>query len=367
MKDRERFVRIFTYRNPDRSMFFEWMGYWEETVNRWYGEGLPYNLNVEEFFGFDRGARLSSTAEIVPIDAGPIPARVPRVLGETERYRICVDEIGAVLKTLKTSVSIPNFIDFPVKTQEDWGEMKKRFDPRDPRRYPKYGWEELIEYYETTDRPVGIRLGHVGNGFFGTLRDLMGLQRLIIAFYREPDWVHEMLDFWADFFIEVTKPAVENIKVDWVGFWEDMAYSKGPHISPKLFREFILPRYKKVTGYLRHHGIEVITVDSDGNTGPLVPLFLEGGVNVIEPCEAVMDIVALKRQYGKKLGIIGGIDKKALIAGGEHLRKEVEEKVPKLISQGGYIPGVDHLVPSNVPFAHYVEYVKLLKKHIFGD
>ncbi|MCD6529970.1 hypothetical protein J7L06_06755 [Candidatus Bathyarchaeota archaeon] len=115
-----------------------------------------------------------------------------------------------------------------------------------------------------------------------------------------------MGEFWVDFLIETLSPVVEALKsdVDCVTIWEDMAYKVGPLISPKLFRRFMLPRYKKLTSYLRSHGIDTILVDTDGDARMLIPLLLEGGVNGIYPLEvqAGMDAVALRREYGKRLG-----------------------------------------------------------------
>ena len=58
-----------------------------------------------------------------------------------------------------------------------------------------------------------------------------------------------------------------------------MGYNKASLISPAMFREFMLPRYKQVTGLFREHGVDVHMVDCDGNIEELVPPFLEGGVN----------------------------------------------------------------------------------------
>jgi len=84
------------------------------------------------------------------------------------------------------------------------------------------------------------------------------------------------------------------------------------------------------------------------------------------PFEAManMNVVAVRKLYGKKLALIGGIDKIALIEGKEAIRKEVESKVPSLAEEGGYIPSFDHGVPPDVPFENYRYYMELLKSHI---
>jgi len=104
-------------------------------------------------------------------------------------------------------------------------------------------------------------------------------------------------------------------------------------------------------------------IDTDGNPQELIPLFLEGGVNCLWPLEveAGVDALKLRKQHGRRLLMIGNINKRVLVQGKDVIKEEVESKLP-LIHEGGYIPSVDHAVPSNVPFENYSYYVNLLKK-----
>ena len=343
------------YKKPDRLPFYQFIGFWPETINRWYGEGLPPGMSVSDYFGFDK-------REQIPLDYGPIPQFVPKTLHENERYRVEVRTNGITARVLKTNTSMPGFIDFPVKNRGDWERIRNRYDPKDPRRYPKTWGDELIDYYNTVDHPVGISLGSC----FGWARWLMGLEKLAISFYKEPDLIHEIMDFWADFTIELIAQAVEAIRFDYATIWEDMSYRKGPHISPRLFAEFMLPNYKKVTKYARNNGIDIIMVDTDGNHEAITPLFLEGGVTCLYPLEvaANMDAVAVRKKYGRQLRLAGNIDKRALIDSKEAIKKEVDSKLPFFAKDLGYIPSVDHCVPADVPLEHFEYYVSLIREHI---
>jgi len=145
-----------------------------------------------------------------------------------------------------------------------------------------------------------------------------------------------------------------------------MCYRKGPFISPKLFKELVAPCYKRVTGYLRDHGVDIILVDTDGNHTLLTPLFIEAGVNGLFPLEvqAGMNAVEERQKHGKNLLLIGNIDKRALIRGRTAIDKELQAKLPHLAEEGGYIPCLDHLVPADVSFDNYVYYVGQLKKYL---
>jgi uroporphyrinogen decarboxylase len=250
-------------------------------------------------------------------------------------------------------------VDFPVKSEDDWERLKGRFNPKDPRRYPKNWSHDMIKYYAEADYPVGVGFP----GFFGQARNFMGTPALLVAFYRSPRLVRGMMEFWAEFVVETIADAVETVHIDYANIWEDMSYNAGPLISPSLFREFMLPCYRRVTSYLRRKGIDIVMVDTDGNHEVITPLFLEGGVNCVYPLEAQagMDALVMRRKYGGELRLIGNIDKKALAEGKEAIERVVMSKLP-LMDEGGYIASVDHLVPPDVPFENYVYYVGLLRK-----
>jgi len=374
MNSKERFIRTLRFEDCDRPPFMEYEGPWYETLLRWYTEGLPtpkltrgwefhyepiQSDSVGDYFGFERRIQ-------VPVDFGPIPRFVSRLVGETEEYNIIVDEMGVKKMVRKDRESMPQFFEFPVKNRDDWEEMKKRFDPEDPRRYPKTWSEELIEYYESLNLPVGIG-EYPYFGIFSTARWFMGPENLLKSFFIDPQLVKDMFNFFADFLIKTSERAVKEMRIDFASTFEDMAYKNGPHISPKMFREFMLPAYKKLVGFFKNHEVDIFMVDSDGDTRLLLPLFIEAGVNCHWPLEAQagMNVVSLREEFGKKLAFIGNIDKKALISGKKAIEREVKYKVPKIIEEGGYIPSIDHNIPPDVPFENYKHYVQILKKYIF--
>jgi hypothetical protein len=172
-----------------------------------------------------------------------------------------------------------------------------------------------------------------------------------------------MMDYLVDFFIEVLSKAVKEVRIDFAMFWEDMCYKNGPLISPAMFRKLLLPGYKKVTGFLSDHGVELSWVDCDGNIEALVPLWLEGGVRGFYPMEvaAGMDAARLRSQYGRQLVMWGNVDKRALIQGPAAIDQELARLAP-VAAQGGFIPLVDHGVPDDVPFTHYLYYLEQRKK-----
>ena len=209
------------------------------------------------------------------------------------------------------------------------------------------------------DYPLTLRMGSV----FGWLRNWMGLKGICLALYDDPEWVQRMMDDLVDFCCAVARRALEEVDLDYVLLWEDMAYKTAPHISPAMFRRFMLEPYQRLTGFIREHGIDLIFVDSDGYSEPLLPLWMEGGVNGFYPIEraASMDAVHLRQRFGRELRLMGGIDKRAMIAGPAEIDAELARVAP-LCEEGGFIPWCDHHVPPDVPLKHYQYYVERMKE-----
>jgi len=368
------------FEKVDRPPLCEFLGYWPETVQRWYAEGLPVEVDLETCFGFDHGltpspwksevavsSSLSGHVDLDPhmisIEFGPIPRYGPRILEEDQRYRLVLDATGVKKKFVKGRITgMPQFVEHPIKEKDDFTKMKPRFKSDDPRRFPLNLTPEMIEYYNRRNFPLGVEFP----GFFATGRNFMGTERFLITFHKEPNLVLEMMDFWGDFVTSTLQTVVEQVRIDFVVSWEDMAYRKGPHISPQFFREFLQPQYRKVTRMLRSKGVDIIIVDSDGNMESLIPPLLDSGVNGILPLEAGagMNVVSLREKYGNSLIMIGNIDKKALLAGPEAIKNEVEAKLVKLVNHGGYVPSIDHEVPADVTLSNYRYYVNLLRQNL---
>ena len=368
---RERFLKVSHFELRDEVFIpSEWQWFWATTLERWEKEGLvlpadykprcwssdPY---LSPIFGFER-------TEMVPIDLEPLPRSEQRVIQEEDEYQIITQD-GLTWKKFKprtpgeerTSRSMSQWIKFPIANKTDWKRFKKRLEPTLPERYPQ-DWNERKSCWKNRDYPLGIS----GGSFYGWIRDWVGMENLSLMFYDNPHLVHEMMEYLEFFILDTIGKAVKEIEFDFAHFWEDMAYNSGPLISPKIFREFMMPHYKKVTEFLRGYGINIITVDSDGNIEELIPLWLESGVNGFLPLEvaAGMDAIALRKEYGKDIVLIGNIDKRVLVRGKKAIQQEVMKKVPYLLSQGGYFPSIDHGVPPDVSFESYMYYLRLLRK-----
>ena len=358
---RERFRAAALFRKAGALPRFEAMGFWDQTLARWRTEGLPADRSPWEFFGLEQfmdnaPAGIAYHTDRV-ISNAYWPPFEELTLEETAEYRVARLADGIVARELKGGTSVPQFIEYPLRGEQDWPAIRERLDPNLPERYS----EVPSVAAQTRGRAYVLRFGICGA--YGFLRNLFGPEQLCYALYDAPQFIHRLLDHWVHFNCSLADRLCPAIDFDYVFLWEDMAYKNGPLLSPAHFRLFILPRYKELIAHLRRrHGLDLFMVDSDGDNWELLPLFIEGGVNIFTPLEiaAGMEPLELRRRF-PELVLLGGIDKRALLAGGQATRAELERGVPELLAQGGYFPCLDHHVPADVSFEAFCQYLEMLR------
>lgn len=348
MTQREAFHAMMAFERPDTLCQFEW-GYWPETITRWRQEGLPPGVEPWEDCGIIHYFRPA-------IQRGVWPPFEVEVLDLDEETIVLRDEMGVVRRESRERSRLPQFLKFPVATRDDFERLKERLDPKTPGRYPD-DWDAWVR--EARNSPHLICIGRRENGFFGWLRELMGLEGLLIAYIDQPDLVHEICRYHVTFLQGLYERALREAPLDFVFMWEDMAYRAGPLISPEFFRTFMLPYYKQMVDFYRQMGARWIVVDSDGDITQLIPLFVEAGVDGLLPFEVAAgnDVLAIREAF-PRLRIIGGIDKRALAQGPEAIDRELESKLPSLFEAGGYLPTLDHHVQPEVPYQNFRYYLE---------
>jgi uroporphyrinogen-III decarboxylase len=367
MDARERFHATCDFEKIDRPMRKETIGFWNETLARWHGEGLPETVaegifTAPPYFGFDTMIWLPIAVNSTS-DPGFMPTFDAAPIEETDTYVISRDPGGKVVKTLKDGRStIPQYLDHPVKTLEDFEALKWRLDPETPGRFTDVLDIMITMAENTPDNYTCIVLC----GLFGTYRNLMGLEGFSIAVKRDPALLHAIARQWVRMHTVLIKKLADRTRCDWIYFWEDMAYKNGPLISPKAFREFMTPYYREVIDHCRAEtDIRRFGVDTDGNCWLLIPLFMEVGINILFPFEvqAGMDIREVRQKF-PDLVIMGGIDKRVFYDGRskDEMRKEIADKVPFMLKHGGYIPGFDHDVPPEVSLENFNFYLELVRE-----
>jgi hypothetical protein len=358
VKPHNRFLAFMRFQPVDRLPLWEW-GPWESTLRRWQREALGEENQPLQYAECENKVQCG-------VDLWMLPKYDEQVLAEDDEYVILRTDRGVILRKPKSldTMSMPEHLEYPVKSQADWEALKRRFDPGELARFPP-DWANQCDSWRV-EGPVLIFQGPRSPSLFGFVRELMGPQRTLYAFYDEPDIVHDMMEYNAEFIVKLLPRVLDEAPITSIYFWEDMCYRAGPLISPAMFREFMIPRYRRITDLARSEGIDTIFVDSDGDVSQLIPLWIEAGINGVYPMEvaAGMDVVKLRREYGRDLLMTGGIDKRVLARDRRAIDEELERKVP-LAEQGGYIPHIDHAIPHDVPYKNFCYYWEK-KKALLG-
>lgn len=409
MNSRQRFLEVMGFNTGVRPPKWEY-AFWGETLNRWYGEGLPKknfvqlagpittptsslyataygrqqellrkgviargqavfgggvywptqgvpkDRDVESHFAFDEG--------IILLDVNQLfhPMFEPRVLEETEEALTYTDLDGITRVYQKRESTMPTAVAWVVRDRASWEALKsERLSPKGiAGRFPP-GWQRSRA--EHGNRSYPLALGGYPHGLFGTPSHLMGYENLFLSYYDQPELIHDILDTFTELWLSVWEEVLAQLEIDMVHFFEDVSMGTGSMISPAIFREFMQPCYRRLCSFLRAKGVKVILVDTDGDCTELVPLFLESGITGLYPMETStgLDIRLIRKRY-PNLQMLGGISKYA-VAGGAASIEESLGVVSDLLHSGGYIPYVDHSVPPQVSwgdFRHYREKLNTL-------
>ena len=355
MNELERFYACMNYGRVDHAPFWDW-GPWPETVERWKGEGFRP--------GLDGPAADCDHRAVQGHWFFPHPPFASQIVEEDRTTILRINEEGILMRERKDNPasSMPQFVKFPVDNRREFRAFwRQRMQPDLSQRIGP-NWKQELRTLRRSDGPFIVIADRWG-GFFGPLRNLLGVERLCELFYDDPAWLEEMMDADADFIVAIMTQILDVVKLDVFGFWEDMAYKTAPLVSPAMVRRYMLPRYRRVVDMLISRRVPFIALDNDGQIDPLIPVWLDAGINTLYPFEvqAGMDVLAVRKKYGKHLRLWGGVDKRALAHGPAAINAELARLRP-LIEEGGYIPHADHSIPPNVSYQDYCYYLQQLRK-----
>lgn len=324
MTNRERFQAIMNFQPFDRLPILEWAEWWDQTIERWYEEGLPKNL--------------------------------------TDRYSICQHFGLDIFK--QDWFSICNS-ECPEEKEHGYGIItsEKEYDNILPFLYPedsldKVKWERWAQEHASGN----VVLWFTIDGFFWFPRKLLGIERHMYAFYDQPELIHRINQDLTEWMLKIVDQLSSICVPDFMTFAEDMSYNHGPMLSENLFDEFMFPYYERIIPALQKHNILPV-VDSDGNISVATKWFKKSGIKGILPLErqAGLDIKVLREQ-NPNMCFIGHFDKRVMNQGEKAIREEFE-RLLSTTAKGGYLIGCDHQTPPEVSYQDYKLYISLFREY----
>jgi hypothetical protein len=320
----ERFRAVMEFQPVDRLPMWEWAMWWDKTIERWKGEGLPAELNtvfeIAEYFGLDPYQQFWFSTTDPTIDA------------------------------------VQHHVEGIVSNMDDYLRVR-------PRLFPDHGpaIESMRAWAPRQARGEAV-VWITLEGYFWFPRTLMGFTKISLAFYDQPELLHQINQDLTDFNLRVLEQVERVCHPTFATIAEDMSYNHGPMISERHFDEFIAPYYRQIVPRLREMG-SVVIVDTDGDVTRLAPWLLREGIQGVLPLErqAGVDGLLLRRRC-PELRMVGHYDKMVMNRGEAAIRGEFERLVP-LMRTGGFIPSVDHQTPPGVSLGEYRLYLRLLREY----
>jgi hypothetical protein len=320
MNSRQRFLETMRFGKPDRVPYFE-EGIRKEVLKAWRKQGLAADADLTKMFTTDQREEID-----LDVNPRPWPRHWPVALADLKNYA------GSL-------------------------------NPNDHSRLPET-WKKRTTVWKQREHVLMMRV-HIG--FFETM-GVDGWQRfheLIILIHNDPGFVREMMRLNGGFVAALTERVLQDVEIDAAIFSEPIGDNHGPLISPKMYADFVLPSYRPILEVLHRHSVDIIILRTYANARLLIPVLMEHGLDCLWACEVnaeAMDYYSLRREFGKGLRLIGGVDLDVLREGKDAIRREVEEKVPPLLAQGGYVPLADGRVREDIPLENYLYYRELLEK-----
>jgi len=338
-----------TYRHVERPIFVELFGPLVGLEEEWRAQGASEDEIDLTAFGFDHVRRHG-----VQVYTGMMGGFEEVLIEETPDYVIRRDVYGHTVKMFKTASTIAHPLDYPVRDMDSWLEVKHWYTYSEERFAP--GWAEAAR--QARDGGALIVVGMPGG--FDMPRQLMGEAGACMAYYDQPELIHDMLDTAGETAERVLDRVSREVQLDQLSVHEDLAGKSGSLVGPKQIEGFIQPYYRRIWDMLSARGAQIFQQDSDGNVNAVIPAFLDAGLTCMFPMEpaAGMDVVQLRKMYGRRLAMLGGIDKHVLREDLAAIRAELEYKLQPMMRQGGMVFGLDHRIPNGTPLAHYRYYVR---------
>ena len=345
---REEYLEINTFGQVTRPMFVELFGLLTGLEEEWKTQGATENELSLIAFDWD----------YVPVihcggNTGIRTKRTTKIIEETSEYTIAKDNLGRTTKLFKQAATIPLPLNYPVEDMDSWLKIKPLFEFHEDR----INWAE-VEFAKQQQAEGALVIAGIPGGF-DMPRELMGEEKTCLSYYEDPELMNDIIQTIKECSLKVLERISDKLVIDQLSVHEDLAGKSGPLIGPAQIKQFVEPYFKSVWELLSSRGTKIFDMDSDGNINPILDSFLDCGLNSFHPFEpaAGMDMVKIRKKYGKKIAIRGGIDKHVLRKSKVEIQKELEYKMQPFMLEGGTVFGLDHRIPNGTPLENYRYYV----------
>lgn len=191
-----------------------------------------------------------------------------------------------------------------IKDIDNWRDYVKAPEIKDTDE----AWAPAIAHANTVDREEKFVTAFVAPGLFEQCHHLMRMENALIAFYENPDEMHELIDCLVEHELRYAKVMIDRIHPDCIFHHDDWGGQISTFLSPEMFEEFFLDAYKKIYGYYKSNGVELIVHHADSYAATLVPYMIEMGIDIWQGVMTTNNTPELIEKYGKQITFMGDLD-----------------------------------------------------------
>jgi uroporphyrinogen decarboxylase len=230
--------------------------------------------------------------------------------------------------------------------------------------YPFPKGDDPTRFEGLRDRILGLKRETpyaVVSGISGVVYEicwyLRGLENLFADMIERPEILEAIIDrtlqFWLDWFRLFLDEVADVVDVIMIG--DDLAGQAGPLFSPRIYRQIIKPRQKRLVQFIKSRTGAKLWYHSCGSIVEYIPDLLDNGIDILNPVQISakgMDPALLKAQYGQRLVFWGGgVDSQHVLPRGtpEQVRENVRQNLDALKPGGGYVFNGVHNIQADVP------------------
>jgi uroporphyrinogen decarboxylase len=184
---------------------------------------------------------------------------------------------------------------------------------------------------------------------------LRGIDKMFMDLALNKSYSEMLLEKIGAFMLQFHKKNMSCIgdKIDLYGIWDDFADQDGLMISPDMWRKYYKPWDRLLIEEAKKYGL-LVCFHVCGNCTDIIPDLIEMGVDILDPVQVSakdMDLLNLKRRFGKHICLHGGLDaQKLLINRSPYEIKEEVKRINEIFAQsGGLILGPSHYFTSDIP------------------
>ncbi|MDK2961570.1 MAG: hypothetical protein PWP20_696 [Eubacteriaceae bacterium] len=227
-----------------------------------------------------------------------------------------------------------------LKDIENWRDVVKAPSVK----FPEERWAAAIEHANSVDRNEEYVTCFMAPGLFEMTHHLMSMEEAMMALYEEPEAMHELIDYLVEYELAYAKELIDHLHPDCIFHHDDWGSQRSSFLSPEMFEEFFVPAYKKVYGFLKDNGVELIVHHNDSYSANLVPAMIEMGIDIWQGAMSTNNIPELIKKYGEKITFMGDIDSGVIDFPG-WTKEIIMEKTKEACERCGklyFIPSASH-------------------------